>query len=209
MARVLPFRAGRLPSETPPATPSPERPEDLLARVAQGDHLAFEALYARVSGPVYGIIRRVLRDAAQSEEVAQEVLVYLWQNASRYESSKGSAMGWVMMIAHRRAVDRVRSEQATSDRHHRAGAAEGETNYDVVAETVEIQLEQQAVRRCMDSLTAMQRESVQLAYYGGHTYREVAEMLSVPLGTVKTRIRDGLVRLRDCLGVSVVGNPSA
>jgi RNA polymerase sigma-70 factor (ECF subfamily) len=201
VARVLPFGPGR--------GSAPERAEDLLARVAQGDQLAFEALYTRVSGSVFGLVRRVLRDPAQSEEVAQEVLVYVWQNAARFDESKGSALSWVMMIAHRRAVDRVRSEQATVDRHHRAGAAEGETSYDSVSEEVELRLEQEAVRRCLDSLTAMQRESVQLAYYGGHSYREVAELLSVPLGTIKTRIRDGLIRLRDCLGVTVSIEPSS
>jgi RNA polymerase sigma-70 factor, ECF subfamily len=103
-----------------------------------------------------------------------------------------------MTLAHRRAVDRVRSAQASAAREKRVPAAV--PSYDHVAEEVEARLEAQRVRRCMDSLTGLQRESVTLAYYGGYTYREVAGVLGVPLGTVKTRMRDGLIRLRDCLG---------
>jgi len=175
--------------------------EDLLPRVARGDQAAFERLYDRISGPVHGLIRRVLRDPAQSEEVAQEVLVNVWRSAARFDRNQGSAMAWIMTMAHRRAVDRVRSEQSAADRVRRVGARH-EPAYDEVAEAVEIRLEREAVRRCLEALTQLQRESVDLAYYGGYSYREVAELLGVPLGTVKTRMRDGLIRLRDCLGVT-------
>jgi RNA polymerase sigma-70 factor (ECF subfamily) len=111
-------------------------------------------------------------------------------------------MAWIMTMAHRRAVDRVRSEQSATDRAKRLGGREVEPAFDAVAETVEIRLEREAVRRCLGSLTDLQRESIDLAYYGGKSYREVAELLDVPLGTVKTRMRDGLIRLRDCLGVT-------
>ena len=104
-------------------------------------------------------------------------------------------------MAHRRAVDRVRSAQSASDREVKVAQRDHTPDYDVVLEQVESRLELEQVRRCLDSLTALQRQSVTLAYYGGHTYREVAEALEVPLGTVKTRMRDGLIRLRDCLGV--------
>jgi RNA polymerase sigma-70 factor (ECF subfamily) len=110
-------------------------------------------------------------------------------------------MSWVMMLAHRRAVDRVRSAQAASEREQRVGSATVPA-YDVVAENVQVRLEREQVRRCLSSLTETQRESVTLAYYAGYTYREVAELLKVPLGTIKTRMRDGLIRLRDCLGVN-------
>jgi RNA polymerase sigma-70 factor (ECF subfamily) len=176
--------------------------EDLLELVARGDEQAFEHVYARVCGPVYGLVRRVLRDPAQSEEVTQEVLVNVWRSAARFDSRQGSGMAWIMTMAHRRAVDRVRSEQSAADRVRRLGGREIDMSYDVVSETVEIRLEREAVRRCLDSLTELQRESVDLAYYGGHSYRAVAELLDVPLGTVKTRMRDGLIRLRDCLGVT-------
>jgi RNA polymerase sigma-70 factor (ECF subfamily) len=185
----------------PPTVPT-QRLEDLLELVARGDEAAFERVYTRISGPVYGLVRRVLRDPAQSEEVAQEVMVNVWRSATRFDAKQGSAMAWIMTMAHRRAVDRVRSEQSAADRVRRLGGRAVDPAYDEVSETVEIQLEREAVRRCLDSLTELQRESVDLAYYGGHSYREVAELLNVPLGTVKTRMRDGLIRLRDCLGVT-------
>lgn len=194
------------PTQRLVAVPTPQRrvdADDLLTRVARGDDRAFAELYDLVSARVYGLIRRVLRDPAQSEEVTQEVLLTVWRSAARYDEDQGSAMAWVMTMAHRRAVDRVRSEQSSSDRHKRLAARDVEPAYDSVAETVETRLDQEAVRRCLASLTALQRESVTLAYYTGRTYREVAEHLELPVGTVKTRMRDGLIRLRDCLGVAV------
>ncbi|MFF7153593.1 ECF RNA polymerase sigma factor SigK [Streptomyces sp. NPDC008139] len=176
--------------------------QELLVAVARGDEAAFARVYDAVAGPVLGLVRSVLRDPAQSEEVAQEVLVEVWQTATRFQASRGSAMTWVMTLAHRRAVDRVRSAQASSDREHKAALLEHTPAFDEVAEQVESRLEREQVRRCMRTLTELQRQSVTLAYYQGFTYREVAELLAAPLGTVKTRLRDGLIRLRDCLGVS-------
>ena len=176
--------------------------EDVVARVALGNEDAFEVLYERVAGQVLGLVRRVLRDPAQSEEVAQEVLVEVWRTAPRFDRDRGSASTWILTMAHARAVDRVRSAQASAARDETAGRRQHGREYDEVAEEVEVRLEQQAVRTCLGTLTDVQREAVQLAYYGGHTYREVAELLDTPLGTVKTRLRDGLIRLRDCLGVT-------
>ncbi|MER5465334.1 MULTISPECIES: sigma-70 family RNA polymerase sigma factor [unclassified Streptomyces] len=176
--------------------------QQLLGLVARGDQEAFSRVYDSVSGPVLGLVRAVLRDPAQSEEVTQEVLIEVWRTAARFQPSRGSAMTWILTLAHRRAVDRVRSAQSASDRERRAALLERTPAYDDVTEQVEARLEREQVRRCLRSLTELQRQSVTLAYYRGLAYREVAELLSVPLGTVKTRLRDGLIRLRDCLGVS-------
>jgi RNA polymerase sigma-70 factor (ECF subfamily) len=174
----------------------------LLERVSRGDTAAFEDLYERVAGSVYGIIRRVLRDPAQSEEVAQEVLVEIWRTASRFDRARGAGTTWIHTMAHRRAIDRVRAAQASHDREERVAVRDHQPAYDEVADEVVTRLEQEQVRRCLESLTDLQRESVTLAYYRGYSYSEVAGLLDVPLGTVKTRMRDGLIRLRDCLGVT-------
>ncbi|WP_229070944.1 sigma-70 family RNA polymerase sigma factor [Actinoplanes sp. DH11] len=171
----------------------------LLKAVARGDEAAFGKLYDLVAPRVYGLIRRVLRDPGQAEEVAQEVLVEVWRTAARFDPERGSATAWVFTIAHRRAVDRVRAEQAATDRTVRVGAASVDTPYDEVADEVTVRLERQQVRRCLDDLTDLQRQAVTLAYYQGHTYPQVSELLDIPLSTVKTRMRDGLIRLRDCL----------
>ncbi len=176
--------------------------DDLLHRVARGDSPAFEMLYDQVANSVFGVVRRVLRDPAQSEEVTQEVLVEVWRSATRFDAERGSASSWIHTMAHRRAIDRVRASQASHDREQRVAVRDHFPAYDEVAEKVETRLEQEQVRRCLGTLTELQRESVTLAYYGGYTYREVADLLEAPLGTVKTRLRDGLIRLRDCLGVT-------
>ncbi|EHM24996.1 RNA polymerase sigma factor SigK [Streptomyces sp. W007] len=176
--------------------------QELLVRVARGDQDAFAGVYDAVSGPVLGLVRSVLRDPAQSEEVAQEVLVEVWRTAPRFRASRGSAMNWVLTVAHHRAVDRVRSAESAAAREHKAALLDRTPAFDEVSEQVESRLEREQVRRCMRTLSELQRESVTLAYYRGLTYREVSELLAVPLGTIKTRLRDGLIRLRDCLGVS-------
>jgi RNA polymerase sigma-70 factor, ECF subfamily len=186
------------------STPTDRRGErdldDLLVHVARGDQAAFEELYDRLVEPAYGVIRRVLRDPSQSEEVTQEVLLEVWRTAARFDPAMGGAATWVMTIAHRRAIDRVRSATAAAEREHKT--ADLRPAHDEVAEAVEASLDRERVRRCLDSLTEIQRESITLAYYGGYSYRQVADLLKVTLGAIKTRIRDGLIRLRDCLGVS-------
>ncbi|MFA1545614.1 ECF RNA polymerase sigma factor SigK [Actinomadura chokoriensis] len=177
----------------------------LLGRTARGDERAFELLYDVVAAPVHGLARRVVRDPAMAEEVTQEVMIEVWRSAARYDPDRGGAMAWIMTIAHRRAVDRVRREQSAGEREARAAepgaSAHGPAAADPVAERVEARLEHERVRRCLRTLTQLQRESVTLAYYGGHTYREVATLVGAPPNTVRTRMRDGIIRLRDCLGV--------
>jgi RNA polymerase sigma-70 factor, ECF subfamily len=173
--------------------------EAALAAVARGDEAAFAVVYDRAAPVVLGTARRILRDPAQSEEVMQEVLLEVWRSAARFDPAAGSAAAWITTLAHRRAVDRVRSEQRAAQREIRAATAA--VAYDEVVDAVEASLDRERVRRCLAGLTELQRESVTLAYYGGYTYREVAQLLGVAVGTVKTRMRDGLIRLRDCLGV--------
>lgn len=186
---------------TPVPQPQAGPPDagELLRAVARGDEAAFARLYDLLAPRVYGLVQRVLRDRAQAEEVAQEALLDVWRTAARYEPARGSATAWVFTIAHRRAVDRVRAEQAAADRVTRTGMASVDTPYDTVADEVAGRLERQQVRHCLDELTELQRQAVTLAYYQGHSYPQVAELLGAPLPTIKTRMRDGLIRLRDCL----------
>ncbi|MFI5695525.1 ECF RNA polymerase sigma factor SigK [Kribbella sp. NPDC051586] len=175
---------------------------DLLVLTATGDTAAFSTLYDRVSPWVFGLVRRILRNPAQSEEVTQEVMIDVWRTATRYDADRGSAHSWILTIAHRRAVDRVRSEQAAADRTDLAGARSAEVDFDQVSDTVTTRLEAEQVRRCLGTLTELQRESIELAYYNGYTYPEVAHQLGAKLPTIKARMRDGLIRLRDCLGTT-------
>ncbi|NTW41223.1 MAG: ECF RNA polymerase sigma factor SigK [Cellulomonadaceae bacterium] len=185
------------PPRTPPADASPEQ---LMAAVAQGDTDAFAALYDRLAPAVHGTARAVLRDPDHAAEVTQEVLLEAWRTAARYDPAVAGVRTWLLTMAHRRAVDRVRSVQSQRNRDQRAMDSAQDRDFDVVAETVEDRLDRERVRHCLDALTTTQRDAVELAYYGGRTYREVADHLDAPLPTVKTRIRDGLLRLRDCLG---------
>lgn len=176
--------------------------ERLLSRVASGDESAFAELYDALAPRVLGLVRRVLVDPAQSEEVTQEIFLEVWQSASRFDVSKGTATTWIMTMAHRRAIDRIRASQAGRDRDLRIGIRDLGTPYDSVAEAAESTIEHERVQAAMTQLTEFQRQALTLAYYGGLSQSEVAEALSVPLGTVKSRLRDGLIRLRSALGVA-------
>jgi RNA polymerase sigma-70 factor (ECF subfamily) len=174
----------------------------LLARIAGGDQAAFAEFYQLTSRRVFGMARRVLIDPELSEDTTQEVFLQVWQNAAKFNPEAGSPLSWLMTISHRRAVDKVRSSQSATDREAKYGASSQDVDHDSVSAEVDSKLEAEAVVRCLETLTDTQQESVRLAYYGGLTYREVAEKLNAAVPTIKSRIRDGLIRLKTCLGVS-------
>ncbi len=174
----------------------------LLRRCGQADQTAFAELYDRTSSRVFGLVLRVLQDPGYAEETTQEVYLQIWRTAANFDSTRGSAMTWLMTLAHRRAVDRVRAEQAHTLRESAYGARAGDNEFDQVVEEVERRAEQRAVLAGLADLTETQREAISLAYYGGRTYAEVAAHLGVGLPTVKSRIRDGLTRLKKSLGVT-------
>jgi len=176
--------------------------QDVLERVGRGDRAAFSELYDQMAPRVLGLVTRLLRDPAQSEEVAQEIFLEIWQTSTRFDPNKGGAATWILTMTHRRAVDRVRASQASRDRDVRVGIRDLDVDIDHVAESVEVRIESERVEKAMARLTDMQRQAITLSYYGGYTNSEVATMLSVPIGTIKTRIRDGMIRLRDELGVA-------
>lgn len=174
---------------------------DALRRAGRGDQQAFGAFYDEVASLVYGVVLKVIRNPAISEEVTQDVFVELWRIAARFDPEKGNVRSWVTTIAHRRAVDRVRSEESSRAREERV-TREAPHHDDSVEEEVSAALEAKRVTDALARLTDLQRQAIELAYYGGNTYQETAVLLGVPEGTVKTRIRDGMVRLRDSLGVT-------
>jgi len=172
----------------------------LLRRVAHRDSEAFAALYDATRSRVYGMVARVLRDRGYSEETTQDVYLQVWRTAESYDPASGSALAWLLTLAHRRAVDRVRAEQAAGQRDARYGAATADRPTDHVSDEVIAGEERRRVAACMEGLTDLQRECLELAYYQGLTYVQVSERLSANLATVKSRMRDGLRGLRNCLG---------
>jgi RNA polymerase sigma-70 factor (ECF subfamily) len=184
------------------AAPEPDASPDLnalLVRVGRGDEEAFAALYDTLGPSVFGLARRVIRDPSRAEEIAQEVFIQIWQSATRFDPARGTAKSWLLTLAHRRAVDAVRHDQAATNRENKYDWSSG-PDFDEVEETVTITLEHEQVKRCLDGLTELQREAVNLAYYQGYTYAEVATALRANTATIKTRMRDGIIRLRDCMG---------
>jgi RNA polymerase sigma-70 factor, ECF subfamily len=198
-AEVFSFgRRDRRPDQ-PDAAPDADA---LLTAAGRGDERAFTEFYDAMIDRVFGLVRSVLRDPARSEEVTQEVMLELWRTAPRFAADRGSAITWSLTVAHRRAVDRVRSEVASRDREQRVAVRDHVPDGPDVADSVEDQLDRERVQRALVELTDAQRQSIELAYFRGFSHREVAAALDLPLGTVKTRIRDGMIRLRDRLEVT-------
>jgi RNA polymerase sigma-70 factor, ECF subfamily len=186
---------------SPEGTPAVPDPGPLLRSASRGDQGAFAQLYDLTAARVHGLALRVVRDPAQAEEVTQEAFLEIWRTASRFDPDRGSPLGWMLTITHRKAVDRVRSAEAATRRdetyHHQNRPVE----HDTTAEAAHASMEARRVRGALETLTPVQREALELAYFGGYTHAQVASMLDLPVGTAKTRIRDGLIRLRDTMGV--------
>jgi RNA polymerase sigma-70 factor, ECF subfamily len=174
--------------------------DDHLLASGRGDEAALAQVYDAMAPAVFGVAKRVVRDPARAEEITQDVFLSVWRFATRFDPAKGSAQTWILTLTHRRAVDVVRAEEASTRRENRAAATAGGTPYDSVQEQATSRIEGEQVRRCLGSLTDLQREAVTLAYYGGYSYPEVSALLNVNLSTIKTRMRDGLIRMRDCMG---------
>lgn len=173
----------------------------LMQRSSRGDEAAFAELYDATSARAYGLALRVVRNPAHAEEVLQEAFLDAWRTSSRFDPTRGSAIGWLLTIVHRKAVDRIRSAEASTARDSTYHRESRPVEHDSTLEAAHASLEAQRVRGAVAGLTAVQREAVELAFFGGYTHTEVATMLDVPVGTAKTRIRDGLIRLRDAMGV--------
>lgn len=186
---------------SPPGAPTGSDLAELLRASARGDQAAFAQLYDATAARAHGLALRVVRDPAQAEEVTQEAFLEVWRTAARFDSDRGSALSWLLTLTHRKAVDRVRSAEASSRRDTSYHQQNQPIDHDETAEAATASMEARRVRGALSSLTAVQREAIELAYFGGYTHTEVASMLQLPVGTAKTRIRDGLIRLRDAMGV--------
>ena len=198
MDQIRPVTAGVPSSEGTPAVPDLA---ELLRLSSRGDEAAFADLYDATSRRVFGMALRVVRDPAQAEEVTQEAFLEIWRTSARFDQARGSALAWMLTIVHRKSVDRVRSAEAATRRDTTYHQGASTVEHDTTAEAAEASLEARRVRGALRTLTAVQREALELAYFGGYTHTEVAKMLDLPVGTAKTRIRDGLIRLRDAMGV--------
>jgi RNA polymerase sigma-70 factor, ECF subfamily len=177
---------------------------ELLRKASRGDETAFAAWYDATATRAFGLAVRVLRDRAQAEEVTQESYLDCWRTCARFDPTRGSPMAWLLTIVHRKAVDRVRSVEASGRRETTYSQHTQGIEHDATAEQATASIEAARVRAALDDLTEKQRQAVSLAFLGGYTHTEVAAMLDLPVGTAKTRIRDGLIRLRDALGVEEV-----
>jgi RNA polymerase sigma-70 factor (ECF subfamily) len=172
----------------------PDYLEKLIAAVARREDRAFEQVFTQLTDPVYRLALAVVRDPAQAEDVAQEVLTEIWRTAGRFDPGKSSAMAWALMITRRRAIDRIRSITAGASRERRAAAAA--VPWDQVSEAVEDGLDRERLRRNLDGLSDPQRQAIMLMFDDGYTFTEAALILDVPVGTVKSRIRAAVINLR-------------
>lgn len=172
----------------------------LCQQVAQGDQQAFATLYTELSPVVYGISVRLIRNSAQASEVVQEVMLEIWNNAHKYSPSTGSIYAWASTIARRRAIDRIRSEEARTQREDRTFTADRDVAE--IDDELMAQVDSEQVRKCLGTLSVKEQQTVLDTYYTGSTYAQVAQRRELPLATVKSRIRSALQRLKTCLEVA-------
>lgn len=180
-----------------------ERLDTLIGAVARGEQGAFDLVFGQLSYPVYCMALAIVRDQAQAEEVAQDVLTEIWRTASRHDPGKGSAVAWALMITRRRAIDRIRSVTANARRERQS--ADTTMSWDQASEAADQMFDREQLGRALDGLTGPQRQVIELAFYHGHSYGQIAAMLGVPVGTVKSRIRAALARLRHCIHTGSAG----
>jgi RNA polymerase sigma-70 factor, ECF subfamily len=170
----------------------------LAMAIARWDQEALAEVYRRNAGPVFGLARRVLGDAAVAEEVVQEVFLRLWHEPGRYDPERGSLRTFLLSQVHSRSVDMLRSDTARRQREVRDARSTASGQYDVEHEFLDIAVAE-GVRDAMGVLQPGERSAIELAYFGGHTYREVASILGEPEGTIKSRIRSGMRRMQSSL----------
>lgn len=201
--RAVPDTPTRISRHDPDAS-SAQRLEELFVMASKGSAQAFEGVYAVMARPVYALTLRVVRDSQMAEDITQEAFVEVWRKAPTFDADRGSVKSWILTIAHRRAIDRVRREQTQRDRlavqapEDEAIVGEQET----IVDAMETQWQSQQVRQAVTHLSDKQREAIELAYFKGMTQQQVSEHLEVPLGTAKTRLRDALIQLRGALEVT-------
>jgi len=180
---------------------SPAGPTDvsLVARIAVGDERALQMVYERYSPLVYGLAKRVTASTAYAEEITQEVFVYLWQNPDRFDADRGTLRAFLGAVTHRRSVDEVRSNTRRVAREERVGSDASNLDFLEIGNDIERSQTAERVRAAVLSLPEQQRDAVLLAYFGGCTFRQVAERLGIPEGTAKSRLRLGLGKLAGLL----------
>ena len=186
------------------------RAEDvaLLARIVERDERAVEELYERYSKPIYSLAYQVTRAERFAQDVVQEVFIALWKDAARFDAARGAVAPWLFSLARHKAIDLVRREANVRKR-----TADVDLEFEEAADDVDheawMRVRRDGVRAAIEQLTPLQREALEMAFFGGLTHVEVSERLGIPLGTAKTRIRSALLRLRDILGDSVSELPGA
>jgi RNA polymerase sigma-70 factor (ECF subfamily) len=193
---------GGMDTESPladAAVPGWEQDARLLQAMARGDVRAFESLYDRYAPQAYGLALRVSRSRQIAEESVQDAFLSIWQRAESFRPEKGTLSAYLLRIVHNRVVSAIRSEQAKRKRDVSMASLQEQTDDDALVDLAWAAVRRQHVRGTLELLSGAQREALELAYFGGLTHAEVADRLGIPLGTVKTRIRDGMIRLRSLL----------